>query len=45
MVDESKGMGCGGYTHEIIYKDGPKFDDSLAPINADLSSYYIAELS
>jgi len=45
MVDISQGLACGGYTHEIIYLDGPVFDVSLGPINADLSPYTVNELS
>ena len=45
MIDESKGLECGGYTHEIIYLDGPKFDSDIEPSNADLSSYLLTELS
>ena len=45
MIDESKGLACGGYTHEIFYLAGPMFNASLAPINADLSPFTINELS
>ena len=45
MVDESKGLDCGGYTHEIIYLDGPKLDSNILPNNADLSNYLLTELS
>ena len=45
MVDLSQGLLCGGYTHEIIYVSGPKLDTGLTPVNADLSSFTLNELS
>ena len=39
MRDLSKGVACGGYTHEITYLAGPAFDSLLAPFFADLSHY------
>ena len=45
MIDKSKGLQCGGYTHEIIYIHGPMFNDSFAPVNADLSDYKLNEIS
>jgi len=44
MVDESQGLLCGGYTHEIIYLDGPKFNETYAPFNADLSDFTLEEV-
>lgn len=45
MVDLNQGLLCGGYTHEILYISGPKFDPTLAPVNADLSPYTLDEVS
>ena len=41
MIDISQGDKCGGYTHEIIYVSGPMLNETLAPINADLSPFSI----
>lgn len=45
MVDLDQGDKCGGYTHELIYLSGPRFNNALAPINADLTHYTLDELS
>ena len=45
MIDNSQGLLCGGYTHELIYIDGPKLDLDFAPFNADLSPFSLNETS
>lgn len=45
MVDLSKGLGCGGYSYEIIYLDGPKLDKSFTASHADLSEFNLVAIS
>ena len=42
MVNLDKGLDCGGYTHEIVYLEGPRFGSGT---NADLSFYTLIEQS
>ena len=42
MVNLDKGLECGGYTHEIVYLDGPRFGSGS---NVDLSFYALIEQS
>ena len=39
MVDLSQGDKCGGRSDQVVYLSGPKRDETLAPVNADLSPF------